>query len=235
MIFSLDAMIRLVSVSKTYLAPRLDRKGNGETVHALRSVSFEVARGELVVVMGPSGCGKSTLLHITGGLDTPSSGEVWVGERPIHRMNERNLSLFRRTDVGVVFQFFNLLPQLTTLENVCLPLRLLGIFPTESRERASAMLEQVGLRDKADRLPAELSGGEQQRVAIVRALVHRPRIVLADEPTGNLDSTTSNTVLEVLRDLQREHQTAVLLVTHSAEVARVAHRIVNMRDGQILP
>ena len=136
-------MIRLVSVSKDYSTPRSTERENGETVHALRSISLEISRGEFVAVMGPSGCGKSTLLHITGGLDTPSSGEVWVGDNPVHRMDERGLSLFRRAGFGVVFQFFNLLPQLTTLENVCLPLRLLGISPGESQKRASSVLVQV--------------------------------------------------------------------------------------------
>jgi putative ABC transport system ATP-binding protein len=227
-------VVRLICVSKDYAAPAVSGARDGEVVHALREVSLEVDRGEFVAVMGPSGCGKSTLLHIAGGLDAPSTGEVWVDDQPIHRMQEHNLSLFRRQRVGVIFQFFNLLPQLTALENVCIPLRLLGVAPSEAETRASALLDEVGLRGKSARLPAELSGGEQQRVAIARALAHRPRIVLADEPTGNLDSATSATVLAVLKDLQDAYQTTLLLVTHSTEVARVARRTVAMQDGQIV-
>ncbi len=227
-------MLRLVSVSKSYSAPRSSHAEHSEVVHALRSVSLHVSRGSFVAVTGPSGCGKSTLLHLTGGLDTPSSGEVWVNDQPIHRMDERKLSLFRRNHVGVIFQFFNLLPQLTTLENVGLPLRLLGISTAESESRASHLLDEVGLRGKSARLPSELSGGEQQRVAIARALVHRPRVVLADEPTGNLDSATSATVLAVLKDLQRSYEATLLLVTHSHEVAMAAQHTVTMQDGMIV-
>lgn len=226
-------MIRLISVSKTYSNPKQDDAANAGAVHALRSVSLKIESGEFVAVMGPSGCGKSTLLHIIGGLDTATAGEVWVHNQPIHRLSERDLSLFRRQHVGVIFQFFNLLPQLTTLENTALPLRLLGLSAAESDSRARTLLEEVGLRGKSERLPSELSGGEQQRVAIARALIHRPQLVLADEPTGNLDSTTSNTVLAVLKDLQRAHQTTLLLVTHSQDVSFAAHRTIHLQDGQI--
>jgi putative ABC transport system ATP-binding protein len=184
--------------------------------------------------MGPSGCGKSTLLHLMGGLDTPTSGEVWVNDQPVHRMHETALSLFRREYVGVVFQFFNLLPQLTALENVVFPLRLLGISASESESRAANLLEAVGLQGKSQRLPSEISGGEQQRVAIARALVHRPHIVLADEPTGNLDSATSAYVLKILKDLHDTYHTTLLLVTHAAEVSRAATRVVTMHDGQFV-
>ncbi len=229
-------MIRLTGVSKKYVSSHSSNSENtksDEIVHALQSISLEVERGTFVAVMGPSGCGKSTLLHITGGLDTPSSGEVWVHDHPIHRMNERQLSLFRRQYVGVIFQFFNLLPQLTALENVSLPLKLLGIPTVETRTRAITLLKEVGLQGKSDRLPAELSGGEQQRVAIARALIHHPLVLLADEPTGNLDSAASVTVLSLLKEMQRSHQATLLLVTHSQEVSRAAHRIVTMQDGQI--
>jgi putative ABC transport system ATP-binding protein len=226
-------MIRLQQVSKDYENPRSRKHEKAETVHALRSVSLEVPKGQFLAVTGPSGCGKSTLLHIIGGLDTPSSGEVWVTERAIHQMNERDLSLFRREHVGVVFQFFNLLPQLSVLENVGLPLRLLGISVSETESRAKALLEEVGLHGKSDRFPAELSGGEQQRVAIARAVVHRPMMVLADEPTGNLDSATSATVLEVLKNLHRTQQITFVLVTHSQDVASVAQRTIAMQDGKI--
>lgn len=244
-------MIQLTHVSKNYAAPEGDKeKGGargtfgshgewspakaGEMVQALRDVSLSVDRGESVAVMGPSGCGKSTLLHIAGGLDTPSSGEVWVNRQPIHQMSEKDLSLFRRQDVGIIFQFFNLLPQLTVLENISLPLRLLGVSSVESETRATTLLEEVGLGSKSARLPSEASGGEQQRVAIARALVHRPQLVLADEPTGNLDSATSATVLAVLKDLHRTHQTTLFLVTHSVEISAAADRVIQMQDGQIL-
>jgi len=205
-----------------------------EVVQALRSVSLKIEENEFVAVMGPSGCGKSTLLHLLGGLDHPSTGEVWIEPFAIHRMNEKVLSLFRRQHVGVVFQFFNLLPQLTVLENVCLPLRLLGQSVVDSEKRAESLLEEVGLQGKADRYPQELSGGEQQRVAIVRALVHRPRVLLADEPTGNLDSATSETILTILRELHRTHKTTMILVTHSPEVSRAAGRTITMQDGEIV-
>ncbi len=227
-------MIRLVQASKDYTAPSSSKNEDERIVHALRNVSLEIASGQFIAVMGPSGCGKSTLLHIAGGLDAPSSGEIWVADQPLHKMNERSLSLFRREKVGIIFQFFNLLPQLTALENVCLPLRLLGISPTESESRSMQLLDEVGLRSKSSHLPTELSGGEQQRVAIVRALVHHPQLVLADEPTGNLDSANSAMVLTILKDLHRVHQLTLLLVTHSQEVAVAASQIVHMQDGQII-
>jgi len=227
-------MIQLKSVSKNYSNPRESASSSTQSVVALRNISLEIKAGEFVSVMGPSGCGKSTLLHLVGGLDTPSTGEVWVHGQAVHQMNEHLLSLFRRKHVGVVFQFFNLLPQLTVLENVYLPLRLLGISPSESESRASELIDKVGLNGKANRLPSELSGGEQQRVAIARALIHRPQLVLADEPTGNLDSATSDMVLSILKDLQKTYKTTLLLVTHSTEVSASAERTIRMQDGAIL-
>ncbi len=227
-------MIRLASVSKNYTMPRSSKSEKGELVQALRSVSIDIRENEFLAVMGPSGCGKSTLLHLLGGLDHPTEGEVWIDQFAIHRMDEKALSLFRRQHVGVVFQFFNLLPQLTVMENVCLPLRLLNVPVAEAEHRGNILLEEVGLKGKADRFPQELSGGEQQRVAIVRALVHRPRVLLADEPTGNLDSATSETILSLLRDLHRAHQTTMVLVTHSQEVSRSAQRTITMHDGEIV-
>jgi ABC-type lipoprotein export system ATPase subunit len=210
------------------------RSSSGQVVAALRNVSLEIKSGEFVSIMGPSGCGKSTLLHLAGGLDSPSSGEVWFEKQPIHKMSEHELSLFRRKNVGVVFQFFNLLPQLTVVENVYLPLRLLSVSTKESEAQALELLEKVGLKGKSNRLPAELSGGEQQRVAIARALIHRPQLVLADEPTGNLDTTTSDVVLKILKDLQSAYDTTLILVTHSSDVAAAAHRTIRMQDGAIL-
>lgn len=226
-------MIHLINVSKNYISLHSPDETSGEIVHAVRTTSLKVEEGEFIAVMGPSGCGKSTLLHIAGGLDKPSQGEVWICGQPIHRMKERDLSLFRRRHTGIIFQFFNLLPQLTASENVALPLRLLGVSMSETDSRTSKLLEEVGLNGKFNRMPSELSGGEQQRVAIARALVHRPHIVLADEPTGNLDSVTSNTILAILKDMQHAYRTTLLLVTHSLEVSLTAHRIVNMQDGLI--
>jgi putative ABC transport system ATP-binding protein len=228
-------MIRLIDVHKDYAAPRVHgRASSSEAVHALRHINLSVSQGEFVAVVGPSGCGKSTLLHITGGLDKPTEGEAIVLDSKLHAMGERELSLFRKKHLGVVFQFFNLLPQLTALENVMIPLRLQKVAFAEAEKRSSEILGQVGLGDKADRLPAELSGGEQQRVAIARAVVHRPNLLLADEPTGNLDSKTSANVLDVLQQLRREHTLTVLLVTHSEDVASSADRRIVMQDGRIL-
>jgi putative ABC transport system ATP-binding protein len=226
-------VIRLNNVSKDYDSPVSSSRQRSEIVHALRNVSLEIPAREFIAIMGPSGCGKSTLLHLIGGLDNPTSGEVWVEDQAVHEMNEKQLSLFRREKVGVIFQFFNLLPQLTVLENVALPLRMLQVSPEDADNRASSLLKEVGLHDKGERLPAELSGGEQQRVAIARALIHRPKLILADEPTGNLDSATSSSILEVLKALQKNYSTTLLLVTHAIEVAQRADRIIHMQDGLI--
>ena len=222
------------AVTKVYEAAR--RTGEAETraVHALRGVSLAAAEGEFVALVGPSGCGKTTLLHLAGGLDKPTSGEVWLADQPLHRLDERTLSLLRRRKVGIVFQFFNLLPHLTALENTALPLRLARAPLEESSKRAAALLAEVGLGDKAERFPAELSGGEQQRVAIARALVQEPSLLLADEPTGNLDSESSALVMESLFRLQRSRKATLLLVTHSAQVAAAAHRVLRMRDGLLV-
>lgn len=228
-------MIRLQTVSKNYSAPRSDTsKGEAQSVSALREVSLEIKDGEFLSIMGPSGCGKSTLLHLIGGLDHPTQGEVWFKDQAIHRMSENELSLFRRKNVGLVFQFFNLLPQLTVLENVYLPLRLIGTAIHEAESEAESMLDKVGLKGKSARLPSELSGGEQQRVAIARALIHKPLVVLADEPTGNLDTATSEVVLKVLKDLQKDYRATLVLVTHSNEVAATADRSIRMQDGRIV-
>lgn len=227
-------MIRLQDVTKVYEAARRNGEAEARVVHALRGVSLEAAEGEFVALVGPSGCGKTTLLHLAGGLDKPTSGEVWLQDQPLHRLDERTLSLLRRHKVGIVFQFFNLLPHLTALENIALPLRLARAPVRESLARAAALLVEVGLVDKAERLPAELSGGEQQRVAIARALVQEPSLLLADEPTGNLDSESSAVVMEALHRLQQSRKATLLLVTHSAQVAAAAHRVLRMRDGLLV-
>jgi ABC-type lipoprotein export system ATPase subunit len=204
-------------------------KGEG-LVRAVDDVDLDVAPGETVAVMGPSGCGKSTLLHLLGGLDRVSGGEVWLAGRRIDNLGERVLARMRRTDVGFVFQAFHLLDELTAAENVELPALVAGRSPRAARERAAGLLEQVGLADRAGFLPAALSGGQRQRVAIARALANEPLVVLADEPTGNLDSAATLDVLRLFEGLHEAGQT-LLIVTHDARIAATADRLVTMRDG----
>nr|WP_184830181.1 ABC transporter ATP-binding protein [Jiangella mangrovi] len=205
--------------------------GDGEgLVRAVDAVDLEVARGETVAVMGPSGCGKSTLLHLVGGLDRPSGGEIDLAGRRIDRLNERALARLRRTDVGFVFQAFHLMDELTVVENVELPALLAGHSPRRARARAIALLDRVGIGDKAGRLPAALSGGQRQRVAVARALSNEPVLVLADEPTGNLDSAATLDVLRLFEELHESGQTLVI-VTHDERIAATADRLITMRDG----
>jgi putative ABC transport system ATP-binding protein len=202
-------------------------------VEALRGVSLRIAAGEFVSIMGPSGSGKSTLMHLLGALDTPTSGEVLFQERPLHALPDRELSLLRRTRIGFVFQFFNLIPTLTAAENVALPLLLAGQRRGRALKPAQAGLDRVGLTDRADHFPDELSGGEMQRVAIARALVIDPEAVLCDEPTGNLDSTTSAEILRLLQGLPEPGKRSVVMVTHDAQAAAYGDRIVHIRDGKV--
>jgi putative ABC transport system ATP-binding protein len=205
--------------------------GNGEgLVCALDSVDLEVNRGEAVAVMGPSGCGKSTLLHLIGGLDRPSAGELWVAGQRTDQLSERALAYLRRDEIGFVFQAFQLMDELTAQENVELPALLAGYSPNEARASATALLEQVDLADRARHLPSMLSGGQRQRVAIARALVNDPKLVLADEPTGNLDSASAFDVLELLGELHGKGLTMVI-VTHDERIAATADRLISMRDG----
>jgi putative ABC transport system ATP-binding protein len=197
----------------------------------LDDVHLEVARGEWLAVLGPSGSGKSTLLALMAGLDRPTSGEVRLDGQPIHSLSEDQLALLRRRRVGFVFQSFQLLGNLTARENVMLPLELLG--SPDARRRADELLERVGLADRAHHYPSQLSGGEQQRIALARAFVHQPPLLLADEPTGNLDAATGERVLELLAELQRVHGTTLVLVTHDPAVAARAHRRVHLRAGRI--
>ena len=199
-------------------------------VRAVDDVDLEVAQGEALAIMGPSGCGKSTLLHLLGGLDRPSAGELWLDGRQIDRLSERGLAQLRRHDVGFVFQAFHLMDELTAQENVELPALLAGRSPREARRRARQLLDQVGLADRAGHLPSALSGGQRQRVAIARSLANDPRIVLADEPTGNLDSAAT---LEVLRLFEGLHTAGLTLVvvTHDERIAATANRMISMRDG----
>jgi putative ABC transport system ATP-binding protein len=202
-------------------------------VRAVDDVDIEVARGETLAIMGPSGCGKSTLLHLLGGLDRPSAGELWLNGRRIDKLSERGLANLRRHEVGFVFQAFQLMDELTATENVELPALLAGRSPRQARVRALDLLDQVGLNDRGDHLPSALSGGQRQRVAIARALVNEPLVVLADEPTGNLDSAATLEVLRLFDNLHKSRQTLVI-VTHDERVAATSDRIVSMRDGALI-
>ena len=205
--------------------------GSGDgLVRALDAVDLDVNRGEAVAVMGPSGCGKSTLLHLIGGLDRPSAGQLSVAGQRVDELAERALAHLRRDEIGFVFQAFQRMDELTAQENVELPVLLAGYSPNEARARATALLEQVGLADRARHLPSMLSGGQRQRVAIARALVNHPEIVLADEPTGNLDSASAFDVLSLLGDLHAKGLTLVI-VTHDERIATTADRLISMRDG----
>ena len=213
-------------VHKTYA-------GAGQPVHALRGVSLSVARGEMVSIMGPSGCGKTTLLNCLSGLETIEQGEITVEGRTIHDMPDAERTDHRARRMGFVFQFYNLLPVLSAIENVELPLLLGGVGQREARERAHLALENVGLSDWAGHRPAQLSGGQRQRVTIARALVNDPAIVWGDEPTGDLDSTNANQVMDLLEELNQRNQQTLVIVTHDENIGRRANRTIHMRDGEI--
>jgi ABC-type lipoprotein export system ATPase subunit len=219
-------MIRLVKASRSYGDP---------PVTALHGLSLEIAQGEFVAITGPSGSGKSTLLNLLGGLDHPSSGEVIVDGIHLEKADEKELTLYRRTKLGIVFQFFNLVPSMTVAENVELPLLLRGDDGKAMRSAALEMLDQVGLARRAGHFPHQLSGGEMQRAAIARALVHAPSLLLADEPTGNLDSGNAAQVLEVIAKIASRRTTTVIMVTHSDSVAELADRRIRMLDGRLAP
>jgi putative ABC transport system ATP-binding protein len=208
-------------------------EGGRGGVAALRGVSFEAATGDFIALMGPSGCGKSSLLHIVGGMDRPTRGRVTLGEAALDSLNEEQLAHLRRKQIGFVFQFFNLLPTLTVAENVSLPLLLDGASDLESRNRTSRLLERVGLSLRARHYPAELSGGEMQRAAVARAIITEPQLILADEPTGNLDTENGEQVMSLLSDLNREMGITIILATHSEEAALHTGRVIHMRDGLI--
>ena len=221
-----DVLIEVQNATRVYTM-------GARTLYALRDVSAQIARGEFVAVVGPSGSGKSTLLNLVGGIDKPTDGQVWVAGTRIDTLNENALAIWRRNHIGIVFQFFQLLPTLTALENVTLPMELRGDASRTRRKRAEAMLARVGLGARMTQLPSELSGGEQQRVAIARALVNDPPILLADEPTGNLDSANAEGIISLLRELADAGKT-ILLITHEANLARAAQRTILMRDGEIV-
>ena len=218
-----SSMVRACALCKEY-------GREASLVRAVDHVDLEVATGETLAIMGPSGCGKSTLLHLLGGLDRPSAGELWLAGQRIDRMSERGLAALRRDAVGFVFQAFHLMDELTAVENIELPALLAGRSPRSARRRAAGLLDRVGLADRAGYLPSQLSGGQRQRVAIARALANEPAVILADEPTGNLDSGATLEVLRLLDSLHEAGQT-VVIVTHDSRIAATADRLVSMRDG----
>ena len=219
-------MIRCIDVRKIY------RQGESE-IAALDGISLEIPKGAFAVIMGPSGSGKSTLLHLIGGLDRPSSGDLLVDGRLIGQMADDDVTLFRRTKIGFVFQFFNLLPTLTALENVALPLVLDGVARAEADLRAEALLEKVGLHARKHHLPEEMSGGEIQRIAVARALAFNPPLLLADEPTGNLDSKNGDAVLSLLREIKQNDGCTLVMVTHNEEAASYGERRILLKGGRV--
>lgn len=220
-----DPILSVKDLKKTYVM------GN-QLVHALQSVTLDIYPNDYVALMGPSGSGKSTLMNLLGCLDTPTSGEYLLNGQKVSEMSDGELAEIRNKEIGFVFQTFNLLPRLSALENVALPLIYAGISKSDRLERAADVLEQVGLGDRMDHKPNELSGGQRQRVAIGRALVNSPSIILADEPTGNLDSKTSLEIMEILDELHKQGNT-IILVTHEPEIAEHAHRMIKLRDGLV--
>ena len=220
-----NPIIQILDITKKYVI-------GTEEINALNGVSLEVQKNEYVALMGPSGSGKSTLMNMLGCLDTPTSGEYILNDKPVAKMSDNQLAEVRNKDIGFVFQTFNLLPRSTTLENVALPLVYAGMKKEERDARAKEVLEQVGLANRMSHKPTELSGGQRQRVAIARALVNKPAIILADEPTGNLDSKTSVEIMGLLEDIHKLGNT-IILVTHEEDIAKYAHRIVRLKDGKI--
>lgn len=216
--------INLKNVWRSYL-----NEGE-EPVHALRDATFGIEKGAFVAITGESGCGKSTLLHLLGALDMPTRGEIHVGDKALHTMSEADRTRYRREDVGIVFQFFNLLPTLTVLENVALPLQLQGKSQSEAMAASEQAMELTGIGHRSTHFPHQLSGGEMQRTAIARALVHAPALLLADEPTGNLDRRNAENILELLKDLHVRQVATLVVVTHSDEVAAAANSIHNMSN-----
>lgn len=217
-------ILRVENLSKTY--------GRGDNqVHALDQVSFSVEQGEFVAIIGPSGSGKSTLLHILGGVDIPSSGKVYIDGRDVYEQNEEQLAIFRRREVGLIYQFYNLIPVLNVVENITLPLLLDG--REINHDRLNDLLQTLQLQNRQTHLPGQLSGGQQQRVSIGRALINAPALVLADEPTGNLDSRNSQEIVELLKMSNRKYNQTLLMITHDERIAMQADRVIAIEDGRI--
>ena len=221
-----EILLSARGLKKTYVVGK-------RSLEVLRGVDVEIARGDFVALRGASGTGKSTLLHLIGGLDTPNAGEIYFTGQNVSQFSEGELTRFRNRRVGFVFQAYHLLPELTALENVCLPARLARISAGNAAERAATLLARVGLAGRLDHKPSELSGGEQQRVAIARALINEPELLLADEPTGNLDSKTGGEIMELLQSLRAEKQMTLVVATHDAKVAAAAPRVIELVDGLI--
>jgi len=224
-------MLRADNIHKIY-------KDGKRELHVLKGVSLELRKDEVIAIVGPSGAGKSTLLHILGGIDKPNSGKIFLDNSDFYSLDDINRARFRNQKIGFVFQFYHLLPDFTALENVMLP-RLIDIRATNgerrtTKNRAEVLLEDVGLGQRMHHRPSELSGGEQQRVAIARALVNNPKVLLCDEPTGNLDSEMGMEILDILFNLNKKNKTAIVIVTHDREIARRAHKIIEMKDGRII-
>ena len=217
-----EVLIKGVNLKKTYIMGEVE-------INALDSVDFEIHKGELLVILGPSGSGKSTMLNIIGGMDSPTGGELYFEDTPVHEMNKRRLTMYRRKNIGFIFQFYNLLPNLTALENVDIAREI-----SESNLKSEDMLAKVGLSERKNHFPSQLSGGEQQRVAIARALAKDPDVFLCDEPTGALDSKSSKDVLRVLHNFCREFSKTVIIITHNNAIASMADRIMVLRDGRII-
>ena len=220
-----DVLISLESIKKTYILGE-------QIVDALKGVDLKIFKGEYIALMGPSGSGKSTLMNIIGCLDTPSSGKYWLNGKEVSQMSDAHLSEVRNTEIGFVFQTFNLLNRLTAIDNVALPLVYAGVSQNDRIERAKIVLEKVGLKDRMNHKPNELSGGQRQRVAVARALINNPSLLLADEPTGNLDTKTSYEIMALFDEIHKSGNT-IVLVTHEEDIAKHAKHIVRMRDGEI--
>lgn len=221
-----DAIVEARAITKSYSLGK-------RSLEVLRGISVQVMRGEFLALRGASGAGKSTLLHLLGGLDRPTSGEIWFGSTNLQRLSENERSAQRNRRIGFVFQSYHLLPELDALENVCLPARVSRMAVAAAEARGRELLTRVGLKERMDHKPAELSGGEQQRVAIARALINQPELILADEPTGNLDTHTGEEIIDLLCDLRMERQTTLVIATHDSRVAERAPKVIDLVDGQI--